>query len=144
MTTPLRALLKCTVIPAALLLAYSGTSCTKKSAQLSQVSTTEAQGLLSNRFAFVLDVREGSQSELKIQGLGSGLVIHIPFSDLKAGKLDALNSAISKSSVDPTLLIVGESAEQTTEAGQILVKSGLKAASLGSVSDMKKAGLLTQ
>lgn len=125
-----------------ILIAVMGTSCTKKTTQVVAVDATEAQGLLANRFAWVVDVREGSPPELKVKGIGSSVVVHVPFSDLKAGKLDALKQATSKSSTDTTLLVVGDTTEQSIEAAQLLAQSGMKAGTLGSVPEATKSGLL--
>ncbi len=113
--------------------------CTK-AAENRAMEPGEAFGMMRNRFAVVLDVRERAEMT---DGMVAG-ALWIPFSKIESNHADWQEFKSSKLSADKTTVIYCGSGVRAKKVADLLNPEGFKTGVIGGFRDWKQANLPTQ
>lgn len=122
------------------LLSFFGMGCNKgTSTQVTAVSPKEAEGMLRNDFAVLLDVRE--TDEIK-DGMATPAQ-WVPMTDIQSNG-PKWNAYLSKLSKDKQVIIYCAKGGRAGKVANLLAEKGFRAANMGGFNDWAKAGLPTK
>jgi hypothetical protein len=135
---PLRS--ACKKLPSLLLIALlagAGACTSKPAGKFRPISAQEAQGLLRNDFALLIDARESPGPETptaapqRIRTIAASRIL---------GASDANDASLQNLPTTQTLVILADSTESAEKAAVKLAGFGFQSGSLGTLEDWKKAG----
>ncbi len=122
------------------LMSFFGIGCDKGTAgQVASVTPKEAEGMLRNEFAILLDVREAD--EIK-DGMATPAQ-WVPMTDIEANG-PKWNAFISKLSKDKQVIVYCAKGGRAGKVGRLLTEKGFRAGNMGGFRDWVKAGLPTK
>lgn len=117
--------------------ALSFAACEKKTPPVAEVSLSEAQGLLRNDFAVLLDAREREQ--VSATGMASGAV-NLPKSEALSGSSD-WQRFVDGAKGDKQVLVYAASSEDAREVARRLAEEGIRTGVIGTFEQWQAAGL---
>lgn len=121
----------------ALSIALAAVACTKGSGKVVGVSPTEAQGLLNNDFAVMVDVRE--DSEIQESGMAAPAK-HIPMSKIEAGD-PAWKEFVANTPKDKQIIFYCAKGGRAGRAADLIAKEGFRSSNMGGFQTWVDAGL---